>query len=281
MRPGLRSLPPLLALRARPARPRSSMAAPDVEELPPRVGFKRAEMYTEPLAGTVKLHAGHLFLCSGSAARWPHETSESGLHAALCAALAAAPLLPGGAALKTTLYEASAEGDTEGDLLYFDATGAAGLRVRAAPAADAGGFDFAGAVARLLAGRDAEPVAGPWLFVCAHARRDKRCGACGPVLATALRAAAFSAPGPPVAVRLTSHIGGHAFAGNVIAFSPAPTAGGRLLGEWYGYVTPADAPAVVAAARAGSRLVGRLWRGALGMAPDEAKAAAAGGCGGC
>jgi len=57
-----------------------------------------------------------------------------------------------------------------------------------------------------------------YLFVCAHARRDDRCGACLGGLLPALRAATAAPGARPrgLSVWATSHIGGHAHAGNVM-----------------------------------------------------------------
>ena len=85
-----------------------------------RVGFKRAEMFSERLAGTVKAHDAHLFLCHGSAADWERATDEvPGPHAALAAALKATPELRSAVGVvKTTLFQAG-EGDAPGDVVLF------------------------------------------------------------------------------------------------------------------------------------------------------------------
>ena len=107
---------------------------------------------------------------------------------------------------------------------------------------------------------ECRPVSGCALLICAHKQRDKRCGVTGPILAKQIgheseerrqaeeREADMRAQQrirdslPPLAAApqssmsllpvhtmLISHIGGHKFAGNVIAY-PA--------GVWYGRVTP-------------------------------------------
>lgn len=213
------------------------------------------------------------------ATQWPHETSESGPHAALAAALdAASEDVKALGKLKTTLFEA-APGDCDGDLLLFSATSAS--RVRCGSPAPATAAAFAPFLRRLLS-PDAEPLlptkgsaAMAHLFVCAHSKRDKRCGACGPALLPLLK----QAGGGSVVVRACSHIGGHAYAGNVLAFTRGadaaapPTAPVR--GDWYGYVTPDAVPRLVADVVAGRRGEARLFRGAMGMSKEEAVAAAA------
>ena len=101
-------------------------------------------------------------------------------------------------------------------------------------------------------------VAGCALLICAHKQRDKRCGVTGPILAKQIQQESAdrreaeereadmqaqqrirdglppltSVPSSsllPIRTMLISHIGGHKYAGNVIAY-PA--------GVWYGRVTP-------------------------------------------
>lgn len=111
-----------------------------------------------------------------------------------------------------------------------------------------------------------------FVLICGHAGRDKRCGVMGPLLQTefetrlpskgfevlddpiSLDADAIEAPAdtenkPSVRVGLISHIGGHAFAGNVIIYVPAtarykahPLAG---LGVWYGRVEPRHVEGII------------------------------------
>jgi (2Fe-2S) ferredoxin len=64
-----------------------------------------------------------------------------------------------------------------------------------------------------------------------------------------------------VTVRRTSHVGGHAFAGNVLIYPS---------GDWYGFVTPADVSRLVEDHLAGGKVVTDLWRGRMGLAPDLA-----------
>ncbi len=85
-----------------------------------------------------------------------------------------------------------------------------------------------------------------YFFVCCHAKRDERCGRCGPPVLNALkdaaracsRARAFGTvfvegrANVKIHVLACSHVGGHQFAGNVLVYPP---------GDWYGYVDPQDA----------------------------------------
>ena len=58
-----------------------------------------------------------------------------------------------------------------------------------------------------------------YIFVCSDANTDKRCGYCGPRLATAFKEKlAELSLSDSVKVVKTSHVGGHKYAGNVIVF---------------------------------------------------------------
>lgn len=83
-----------------------------------------------------------------------------------------------------------------------------------------------------------EVIEGLSLLICAHNKRDKRCGITGPMLAGEFesRVAATKALAeqshntsinPKVRTFLVSHVGGHKFAGNVIVYPP---------GLWFGRV---------------------------------------------
>jgi hypothetical protein len=258
---------------------RAAKAMADVEEAPKdRVGFGRAEMFSEPLVGTVKTYHTHVFVCSHLSAReWSHDTTKeaTSAHALLDAALAASG--EQAAALgkpKTTLFAAEA-GDRPGDVLLFPAN----KRLRPASDMVAQPSAWAAEVVSLLlspAAGEALPVGTAHVFVCAHARRDKRCGVCGPALIESLRSGAESrGKAGGVAVRACSHVGGHAYAGNVLVF--APRAGGQeVVGDWFGYVAPGDVDALLDTRIAGGAILPKLWRGCMGMTPEQCTAECAG-----
>ena len=108
----------------------------------------------------------------------------------------------------------------------------------------------------------------PMIYICGHGSRDTRCGILGPILradfqayvdginrmpadeenvTTGIRFKGFESVGQTMytKIAMTSHIGGHAFAGNVIVYLPkkymlpngkmSPLAG---MGIWYGRVEP-------------------------------------------
>jgi (2Fe-2S) ferredoxin len=87
-----------------------------------------------------------------------------------------------------------------------------------------------------------------------------------------------------VAVRGCSHTGGHKYAGNVLVFVPENGVNGDLIaregstgvnGVWYGYVTPAEIPSILERTVCKGEVIPRLWRGSMGVKPDEHEAMAA------
>lgn len=112
-----------------------------------------------------------------------------------------------------------------------------------------------------------------FVFVCAHAKMDNRCGYCGPRLVTAFEEhLAASGLADRTTVHKVTHVGGHKYAGNVIVF-PA--------GEWYGYVKPEQVGTVVQAsitdleANGSPTIVKEIWRGRMGLGKEEVKELAA------
>mmetsp|Transcript_39222 Transcript_39222/g.45607 ORF Transcript_39222/g.45607 Transcript_39222/m.45607 type:complete len:256 (-) Transcript_39222:367-1134(-) len=81
-----------------------------------------------------------------------------------------------------------------------------------------------------------------FIFVCAHRRRDDRCGYCGPMLVELIKQAVTSSmpagEGEKVHVLPCSHIGGHVYAGNVLVYS-------KRGGVCFGCFCPPDIPALV------------------------------------
>lgn len=131
------------------------------------------------------------------------------------------------------------------------------------------------------------------IFICGHKARDTRCGILGPLLQTEFKKSvfdpalaredelltlarqdeiAFQALNRPAAtVALISHIGGHAFAGNVVIYFPqtwrimdgsgrekSPLAG---KGVWYGRVEPRHVWGIVEETVKRGRVVEELLRG--------------------
>jgi hypothetical protein len=273
-----------------------------------RVGFNRKEMRTESLVGTVKHHDCHAFFVHDDASRWPAKEFEGqigdvsrSMHAALEAAAGAHKggvhqFAPGsnavGGKVKLNLAEAGARAhasDAPGDVLIFpqstrrkaydDPSDASPERV-AAFVRDV--FVTGDAGAGLPGGEcECERLRGAHVFVCTHAARDARCGLCGPALVDAIRAE-VDARGltDRVAVRGCSHVGGHAYAGNVLVFHPpggvdADADAAASEGTWYGYVTPREIPDIVERTIRRGEKIPRLWRGSMGMKTEDHAAAAA------
>ncbi len=206
---------------------------------------------TSPLPGTVKFYDQHVVICTGHRQWAPKIETNDPFIAALTRAVKADA--PGFA--KITACDAPS-GGAGYDVMLFPAN----KKFVGLTAADIPAF------IRVLHGETAvglkwvaleKPV---WL-VCGHASRDGRCGELGPAVLAALDAA-LTAAGRRDAVELftSSHVGQHRFAGNLICY-PA--------GNWYGRVTPADAPEIVSAELAAKKPLARLWRGRMGTQPSE------------
>ncbi|KAB1209114.1 Altered inheritance of mitochondria protein 32 [Morella rubra] len=113
-----------------------------------------------------------------------------------------------------------------------------------------------------------EVLSGSHVFVCSHGSRDRRCGVCGPVLIEKLNEEIeLRGLKDQVFVSPCSHVGGHKYAGNVIIYSPGPD--GKIMGHWYGYVTPDDVPALLDQHIGKGEIIEHLWRGQMGAAAEE------------
>ncbi len=209
------------------------------------------------LAGTVKLYQRHVFICTGTQT-WPaHIEQDGGFVQALVWAVAAAGTnlaLP----VKVTACDLPSTQPDGFDLLVFPD----GVRYLGVTAAH-----LPTLATHLLAGIQAAPPlphapdAGRYVFVCTHSQRDARCGQCGPPLAARFTAELAARDlAQPVTVSQTSHVGGHAYAGNVLIYPG---------GDWYGYVTPDDVPRLVETSIVGNHILPDLWRGRLGLTPEQ------------
>ncbi len=208
---------------------------------------------TDPLPGTVNLYQRHLLVCTGSL-EWPgHIEKDGSFIQALAEAIAhRAADMPLPVKL-TACAEPSAAGY---DLLVFPDN----IRYRGLHEADLPTLVETHLVGnRLAVTLPYQPLTGQYVFVCVHARRDVRCGECGPTVITAFNTVlAERGLTSQVTVRATSHLGGHKYAGNVIIYPG---------GDWYGYVTPADVPRLVEQHLEQGQLVADLWRGRMGLSP--------------
>ncbi len=200
------------------------------------------------LAGSVKPYHRHVLACTGDRG-WPGRIEEAeGLLGRMARDAHdrrdAPPPIP-----KVTATDEPSRGAGMDLLVFPDAVRYVGVEEAAWPAVleELTGAEPRSGVAR-------EPLAGRWVFVCVHAARDERCGACGPPLLEALRRACAGEGLGDVTVRATSHVGGHKYAGNVLVYPE---------GVWYGTVTPEDAPRLARAHLTEGRVLEELHRGGM------------------
>lgn len=112
-----------------------------------------------------------------------------------------------------------------------------------------------------------EHLAGRHLIVCAHGARDERCGSTGPSLLSALAAEISHRKLADVSLYAGSHVGGHRFAGCLLAFPS---------GDWYGQLDAASAAEVVGECVVANRILTRHWRGRIGLTAEAQLAVSAG-----
>ena len=210
----------------------------------------------EQLAGTVKLYHRHVVVLT-VAADWPsHLDQADGLTGTLLAAIAGHGERLGGVKVTAATGNAAARGH---DVLVFPDM----VRYLAVGREQPDG-DVAALVEDHLLGGSvsprlvSEPLNGRHLFVCVHAARDHRCGDRGPQLAAAVERELRERGIRGVTVRRSSHVGGHRFAGCLIAY-PA--------GDWYGLLTDDLAPRIVDQCIARDQILASHWRGRLGQDP--------------
>jgi (2Fe-2S) ferredoxin len=203
--------------------------------------------------GTVKYYERHLFVCSGQS-DWPaYIDQDGGFAQRLIQEVAGqAAIMP--RVVKITACDEPSLGAGGHDLLVFpDGIRYLGLREEDLPAL----------VSDHLIGDRPSPripyrsLSDRYVFVCVHGRRDERCGRCGPPLVARFQGELVRRGlAEEVLVRRTSHLGGHAYAGNVIVYPG---------GDWYGYVTPDDVPRLIDQHLVRGELVAALWRGRMGL----------------
>jgi (2Fe-2S) ferredoxin len=213
------------------------------------------------LPGTVKFYERHLFVCTGHS-DWPARIELDGGFLQSLAEAVALHEPEMAQKVKITACDTPGLTATGYDLLIFpDQVRYIGLQTA----------DLAALVEDHLIGNRIspslhhQPLFGRHLFICVHGRRDERCGQCGPPLAAAFQAALAGRPElSDVVVYQTSHVGGHAYAGNVLIYPG---------GDWYGYVTPQDVPRLLESHLLNNEIVIDLWRGRMAMTPEAQIAA--------
>ena len=241
-------------------------------------------MDSEGLVGSVKRHVRHLVVVTAYA-DWPSHLEEGqDLAAQLVRAVdalaadpglpikvsAAAPHVAARSAAREARAPHAAAADADGlraDVLVFPDL----LRHRGVSAdqATALATRYGSSGVQSLAGAlpAAERLAGRHLIVCVHGARDERCGTAGPALLTALADEITERGITDVSLYGGSHVGGHKFAGCLLAFPS---------GDWYGQLTAASATEVVGECLVAERILHRHWRGRVGLATDAQLAASAG-----
>jgi len=211
---------------------------------------------TEPtisLPGTVKFYERHLFVCTGHT-EWPERIELGGGFLQALAEMMGLYAAEMPLKVKMTACDDPGLTDNGYDILVFPDM----VRYVGVETADLETLVRDHLVGNKLSERlRHEPLAGQHVFVCVHGRRDERCGQCGPPLFRRLTAELSKRElADRVTVRRTSHVGGHAFAGNVLIYPG---------GDWYGYVTPEDIPRLVEDHLIDGVIVRDLWRGRMGM----------------
>lgn len=211
-----------------------------------------------PLLGTVKLYQRHLFVCTGRA-DWPSHVEQDGGYLQALNEAVAAEAGRISQKVKINACDHPTTGRDGYDLLVFpDAI----RYLNVIPA------DFPTLIADHLIGNQPSPrltyrplTGDHHIFVCVHGRRDARCGECGPPLAERFESEiAERGLTNQITVYRTSHVGGHAYAGNVLIYPG---------GDWYGYVRPADVPRILDQHVLQGQILTNHWRGRMGLAPEE------------
>ncbi|KAH1075740.1 hypothetical protein AAZX31_19G003600 [Glycine max] len=237
-------------------------------------GFSRPEMYKENLAGTLDAYDRHVFLCYKNHLAWPPrlEASDADPLPKRVATVWRARKNDIAVKTKITVCEAREEaGFSDGDALIFPDM----IKYRGVEESNVDVFfnDVIVSGKEWSGGKQGKGVLkGSHIFVCAHGSRDVRCGVCGPVLMDKFNEEIqLRGLKDQISVLACSHIGGHKYAGNVIIFSPGSD--GKIMGHWYGYVTPDDVAALLDRQIAKGEVIKKLWRGQMGPPGAEIKVA--------
>ncbi|GAV68562.1 Suc_Fer-like domain-containing protein [Cephalotus follicularis] len=232
-----------------------------------KFGFTRAEMYKSNLANTVDPYDRHVFLCYKSPDAWASrvESSDTDLLPKLLSS--ALKARKDDIVIKTKLTICGGGEGTDGDVLIFPEM----IKYKGLKDSDVDSFVEDVLVnSKPWGSGEQEVLIGSHVFVCAHGSRDKRCGVCGPALMEKLEEEIeLRGLKDQVFVSPCSHIGGHKYAGNLIIYGPGSE--GKVVGHWYGYVTPNDVPAVLDQHIAKGEIIERLWRGQMGVYTEGEK----------
>ncbi|KAK1432736.1 hypothetical protein QVD17_09634 [Tagetes erecta] len=239
-----------------------------IEDEDIKFGFKREEMYTEKLTGSVNSYERHVFLCYKSHEDWPARVESSDSDPFPKRLAGAIKSRKNDFAVKTmlTICEGGdGTGLSDGDVVIFPDM----IKYRGLEESNIDSFVEDVLVnGKPWALGTEEAVTGSYVFVCAHNSRDKRCGVCGPVLIEKFKEEiGVRGLKDEVFVSACSHVGGHKYAGNLIIYSAVPD--GKIAGHWYGYVTPNDVPELLDQHIKKGEVIERIWRGEMGVPPVE------------
>ncbi|CAN8266183.1 unnamed protein product [Cochlearia groenlandica] len=227
-------------------------------------GFKREEMYSGTLAGSVGPYGRHVFLCYKSHETWIPRVESEGLPQRFAKSFKDRK---SDFAVETKLTVCGG-GESDGDVLIFPEM----IRYKALEDTDVDAFvEDVLVKGKTWTSGIREELSGSFVFVCAHGSRDKRCGVCGPPLMEKfVQEIGSRGLSDKIFVKACSHIGGHKYAGNLIVFSP--DSAGNISGHWYGYVTPDDVPAMLDQHIAKGEILQNLSRGQMRLKPDGEEA---------
>jgi hypothetical protein len=114
---------------------------------------------------------------------------------------------------------------------------------------------------------------GPLILICGHASRDARCGEIAPLLVNEFEAVLrqrnllYHPVSNPDGIRvgITSHIGGHAFAGNIVYYNGTPGSSGI----WYGRVWPHHVQGIIEETVLNDTVIEELYRGETACARND------------
>ncbi|WCJ21142.1 Sucrase/ferredoxin-like family protein [Euphorbia peplus] len=233
-----------------------------------KFGFTRPEMYKTNLAGTIGEHDRHVFLCFNNPETWLPRVEESQIDPLPKLLSSAVKSRKADFTVKTNVTICEGGDGTEydnGDVLIFPDM----IKYKGLKDSNVDGFvDDVLVNGKPWASGVQEVLTGSHIFVCAHGSRDKRCGVCGPILIEKLNEGIESRGlKDQIIVKACTHIGGHKYAGNLIVYSPDSE--GKIMGHWYGYVTPDDVPEILDQHVSKGIVIKRLWRGQMGLSVQE------------
>lgn len=106
-----------------------------------------------------------------------------------------------------------------------------------------------------------------FVLVCAHMKRDKKCGVAGPMLIKEFKKS-LKERGLAVPTLAISHIGGHKYAGNVIVYNRDPNDNKAFIADWYGRVKTCHVQSIIEESILSGKVIKELWRGRMANPSD-------------